>query len=337
MSDMPIPANEESRLIALDAYRIMDTLPEREYDDIAMLAAFVCGVDKAMVAFIDGKRKWHKARYNIKPIEVPRNFAICSHTIMSSEPLIISDTHLEPIIADVGMVINPPHVRFYAGVPLLDEEGHAIGTLCAIDTKPHSGLSLQQVNSLQALARQVMSLLKLRSNLLFVKASEQRLRNLSITDHLTGLYNRRAFLASCEIELSRAKRHDGRFSILMIDIDNFKRVNDEYGHSVGDQVLIDVANSLKLRTRASDLCARYGGEEFVVILGQTNVKQALSLAESYRNAVQKGFDQQSVTISIGVAEYIVGDTVMNCIDRADVALLKAKSSGRNRSIVHGEW
>ncbi|WP_271273655.1 sensor domain-containing diguanylate cyclase [Aliamphritea hakodatensis] len=338
----PLPDNESERLLALEDYDILDTLPEQAYDDIARLAAFVCGVDKAMVAFVDGERKWHKARYNIAPEEVPRGFAICSQTIMGADPFIVPDTHKDPRVKDIGMVTHPPHVRFYAGVPLIDDAGMALGTLCAVDTQPQD-ISEEQTRALTALANQVMQLLRLRKSLKVLEARERQLnesrqrldsanselRRLTLTDELTGLNNRRAF----NTELSRETHHAGTretpLSLLVIDIDHFKILNDNRGHSFGDQVLIRVAGLLRQRVRHQDFCARYGGEEFVILLPDTPLQGALKLAEACRKSIQEnGFDGEKLTISIGVAEY-QGQPAEALFDSADKALLDAKRQGRN--------
>jgi len=330
MTDAVTLNNETSRLDALFSYQILDSEPEQEYDDIARLAAYVCGVDRAMVAFLDQDRKWHKARYNIAAIEVPRDFSICSVTILDDQPLVVPDTHKEPLVKNIGMVTEAPYVRFYAGVPLIDRDGFAIGTLCAIDTKPHPGLNEEQVNNLVALGRQVMQLLELRYQLMQTKANELRLRDLSLTDDLTGLYNRRALIDAFQAEVSRVKRSGSVLSLLVVDIDHFKLFNDQFGHTVGDQVLKNVADSLRSRTRSSDFCARYGGEEFVILLAQVTHKQGLGIAEMYRRTVVERSGDYKVTISLGHASYEDGDSFEDCFDRADLALSQAKAQGRNR-------
>ena len=338
----PLPENESERLLALEDYDILDTLPEQAYDDIARLAAFICGVDKAMIAFLDAERKWHKARYNIAAEEVPRGFAICSRTIMGSEPLIVPDTLEDSRVKDIGMVTHPPHVRFYAGVPLIDDAGMVLGTLCAVDTRPQT-ISEEQTRALIALGNQVMQLLRLRKSLKVLEARERQLyesrqrldsanselRRLTLTDELTGLNNRRAFNSELSREIHHAGTRETPLSLLVIDIDHFKILNDNRGHSFGDQVLIRVAELLQQRVRHQDFCARYGGEEFVILLPDTPLQGALKLAEACRQSIQENrFDGEQLTISIGIAEY-KGQAAEALFDSADKALLDAKRQGRN--------
>ncbi|SKA94692.1 PAS domain S-box-containing protein/diguanylate cyclase (GGDEF) domain-containing protein [Paucidesulfovibrio gracilis DSM 16080] len=172
------------------------------------------------------------------------------------------------------------------------------------------------------------------------KQYEERLRSLAATDELTGLANRRALLQRAESELDRAKRYDRDFSLLMLDLDHFKRVNDTYGHDVGDKVLQSLASTGSNALRDADLLGRLGGEEFAAVLPETSAIQAKEVAERLREAVALARVPEAsapdgtigVTISIGVAEYRSGrDTVDEILKAADKALYQAKNSGRNRT------
>jgi GAF domain-containing protein len=153
--DHPLPKNEEARLDALHKYDIFDSLPEKSYENIAKLAAHICGVDKAIISFLNETSKWHKANYNIDTIEVPRGFAIFSRTILNIEPLVINDTLDNPETSSIGIVCNPPYVRFYAGVPLLTADNIALGTLCVVDSRPNA-LSAKQIDLLMMLGNQLL-------------------------------------------------------------------------------------------------------------------------------------------------------------------------------------
>ena len=165
-----------------------------------------------------------------------------------------------------------------------------------------------------------------------------RLRNLSIRDGVTGLYNHRHIMEVVQAEFDRAGRHHGVFSVLMIDIDHFKKVNDEHGHPAGDAVLREVANVIQGCLRTVDVVGRYGGEEFVVLLPQTAHEEAMTTAERVRSQVGAHvFHAQGkalqVTISVGVATAPSesADTAGGLIGEADKALYRAKSAGRDRT------
>ncbi len=164
----------------------------------------------------------------------------------------------------------------------------------------------------------------------------EQVEKLSIIDGLTGVYLRRYLIDRLMEEVDRARRLELTFSIGMIDIDHFKRCNDEYGHLAGDAVLREVAERLKFSVREVDMVARYGGEEFCVILPETTKKLAVIVAERLRKSVEsaevKTFEEKiNTTISIGIATYPEnGKDVTSLIEAADTALYKAKHKGRNR-------
>lgn len=161
---------------------------------------------------------------------------------------------------------------------------------------------------------------------------KKRIEELAITDTLTGLYNRLKLDELFALHLSVSKRHGSPFSVIMLDIDKFKSVNDIYGHQVGDMVLKEVAALLKSSLRFEDALGRWGGEEFLILLPSTMLNQALVLAELLRGHMQKKLFAEvgTKTISLGVASFHQGDDAKSIIRRADEALYRAKANGRNR-------
>jgi diguanylate cyclase (GGDEF)-like protein len=151
-------------------------------------------------------------------------------------------------------------------------------------------------------------------------------------DALTTLFNRATFLDCLQEELSRVDRVGGDLSLLLIDIDDFKKINDSYGHLAGDMVLSSLGRLLRSLLRNEDVPARYGGEEFVVLAEFTTLNQAVIMAEKIRKAVAKhAFGElPTVTVSIGCATYRLGDSSDGLIQRADLALYDAKNSGKNK-------
>ncbi|MGB0833464.1 MAG: sensor domain-containing diguanylate cyclase [Psychrobium sp.] len=333
--------SELARLQEIESYEILDTLPEQEYDDIALLSAQICNTPMSTVAIVDESRKWHKAKYGLDKEYVPRDFAICSHTICDDKMLIVEDTHQHDVFKHIGIVNNPPYVRFYAGVPLINEAGHALGTLCVIDTKPNS-LTQYQQQALQALARQTMALLELRKALAISQHLEKRvseqnrqLKALSQTDELTDLFNRRVLDRELSRELKRSKRYGGEFSLLMMDVDNFKQLNDSQGHATGDLALIAIAKLLKQESRDTDFCIRFGGDEFMLLMSNTNAKQAQDIACRIRQRVaQHQGVLVDLTLSIGVAHIEQFDlSECDILKLADQGLYRAKRQGRNQTVL----
>jgi len=161
----------------------------------------------------------------------------------------------------------------------------------------------------------------------------------SLTDPLTGLPNRREFNERLEERMSAWNRRREVFSLLMLDVDHFKAMNDKYGHPAGDQVLRTIARTLRTAVRREDAVARYGGEEFAILLPNSTLEQAALVAEKVREAVSRvvvehNCEKIAVTASGGLAVIGPGDTVESLIQRADAALYAAKASGRNRTCTH---
>ncbi|MBU4354724.1 MAG: GGDEF domain-containing protein, partial [Proteobacteria bacterium] len=167
----------------------------------------------------------------------------------------------------------------------------------------------------------------------------QEVERLSTVDPLTGLYNRRHFFASAQTEFQRSLRYNLPIAGIIMDIDHFKRVNDSYGHAVGDMVLVEMAAVCRRGIRLSDLAARYGGEEFCFLLPETDLRGAHDLAERLRaDVVGLHFEADgrnfNVTASFGVAERLADkDSIDNLLERSDQALYEAKRGGRNRVMV----
>jgi diguanylate cyclase (GGDEF)-like protein len=163
---------------------------------------------------------------------------------------------------------------------------------------------------------------------------QKRLQMLASHDELTGLFNRRYVLERIEEKLPQIKRHQLNFCIMIMDVDHFKNVNDEYGHAAGDDVLRTTAEILTRELRQDDIVARYGGEEFLMLLPMTELSSAEMLVERLRSTIEKQtylFEDVriSVTASFGITQYALNDTADKMIDRADKALYQAKLAGRN--------
>ena len=167
--------------------------------------------------------------------------------------------------------------------------------------------------------------------------ADEETRRLATTDPLTGLFNRRTFIELAERELARSRRDSSSLSLMILDLDHFKQVNDTYGHLVGDDVLVAFASLIRDRARRGDLVVRYGGEEFCVVLPATSLPAAVALAERIRAATAATAltaRPMKITVSVGVTAYAGGASVTleTLLARADEALYRAKHEGRNRVV-----
>lgn len=158
------------------------------------------------------------------------------------------------------------------------------------------------------------------------------MERLAVTDRLTGVWNRRRLEEAAAIEIARADRYHTRASLLMIDLDHFKRINDRLGHAAGDAALVEFCSRIRRNIRESDSLARWGGEEFIVLAPSSRLSEAVEVAEKLREAVSGApfAGGETITASIGVAEHLPGERFDTWVRRADAALYQAKHNGRNR-------
>lgn len=327
-------AQESRRLRALEHFQVLDTAPEPQFDRIVAMASRLFGMPISLITLLDEKRQWFKARHGVDVTETPRSMALCDHAIRQTDVMVVTDTTRDARFAANPLVTGAPFIRFYAGAPLLTRDGHALGTLCIIDDKPHE-LTPSQTLILADLAAIVMDELELR-------LANRELSLLAHTDPLTGILNRRSFMMLAERELGRLRRTGSPACLLAIDIDHFKHINDQLGHEAGDRALVLFARRLAEAIRVQDVFARLGGEEFAMILPDTNRSQALKAADRLRRAVQaEAFDLDGtglpLTISIGISPLLATETGIGAaMRRADAALYSAKHAGRNQVMMTAE-
>lgn len=214
------------------------------------------------------------------------------------------------------------HIRSIACVPLV-HKGNMVGVLTI--TSPQ----------IAHFDNDTVVLLQLIANTIALDIENIRLQRLSVTDRLTGAYNREFLAERLPLLLAEMEERGTPLSVAMFDVDHFKKFNDDYGHDVGDLILADIARHLRESARERDILVRYGGEEFLLLLPRTNVATATDIADRMRVRLQDtGIRAEALTLhaqmSAGVAEYQRGESPTALIKRADTALYRAKANGRNR-------
>ncbi|WP_419814812.1 diguanylate cyclase [Glacieibacterium sp.] len=314
--------DEPARLAALARCGVLDTKPEAQFDKITGLVQVVLGVPIAAVSLIAADRQMFKSIRGMAAQDTSRNVAFCSHTIMSREPLIVPDAMLDLRFSENHLVIGAPGIRAYAGVPVRSPDGYNLGALCAIDTNPRT-FDAGQIEILHNFASLV--------------ENELELRTIADKDFLTGAMTRRAFVEAATMNIRNAERQQRTSALIMFDIDHFKKVNDRFGHPVGDQVLQIVGGCVDRLLPPHAQFGRLGGEEFAVLLHDASAAEAFEVAETMRRCVHDlafvAAPRLKVTASFGVAFPQRHGSVEQWMGAADAALYCAKHAGRNRTII----
>jgi len=317
MIDAHISLDESHRLETLRALRILDSEPEERFDRLTRMAARIFSVPISLVSLVDKDRLWCKSAQGIDIIEIPRCGSMCGQAILQDELFLVPDAHEDERFKNSPIVINNPYLRFYAGFPLKVSNGHKMGTLCIIDKKPRS-LDFED----QALFK----------DLALMAEQEIATVQLSTLDELTQISNRRGFLSLALHSLNLCRRNNQVASLILFDLDDFKPINDRFGHAEGNQALIAFANILKQEFRDSDIFARIGGDEFVALLNGTEENQIREILSRFSTALENYNAQAGRGYNI---QYSAGYTIKHpddqssleqMIESADVQMYRQKSS-----------
>lgn len=328
------------RRLAIACYNILDSAAERDFDNLTVLAAEVFGASFAAISFIDRARQWFKAEKGLGIAETPIEQSLCAHALESPDIFLVKDASLDPTFGTNPLVTGHPHIRFYAGMRVLANDGTPIAAICVMDPMPRpGGLTEAQRMTLQILASQVESLLELRHALIQQKQQvalqrtlSRQLRHMSNHDELTGLPRRNLFREKLDVALEQARQSGRRAAVMTVDVDHFKQINDSFGHDVGDSLLCAFAKRFRAVTRKTDTVARLGGDEFGLVIPDIGDGDDLKIMlHSLGERLHKPFKHNGRVInceaSIGVAIYpdhaTSADDLIKC---SDLALAAAKTS-----------
>lgn len=309
--------NEVERLNILHQYGILDTPHEEPFERIAALARLIFDTPIVLISLLDEDRQWFKSNIGLDVRETPREQAFCNETIRSDDVLVIADAEIDIRTAQNPLVTGQPHIRFYAGAPLVTPEKARLGSLCIIDRAPRR-FDDRETAILKSLAGLVMK--------------EMELRRRTDHDWLTGATSRPAFQGTVERLVERMA--PPQIGLISFDIDHFKQINDRFGHLAGDRVLIEVVEVCRGVLRDGDVISRLGGEEFAVLLPGATANSALAVAERLRQAIENSRRPEvdaPVTASFGVTMLEQSDLgLADPLQRADEALYRSKGNGRNQ-------
>tara|TARA_R110002049_G_scaffold279626_3_gene458635 strand:+ start:2227 stop:3084 length:858 start_codon:yes stop_codon:yes gene_type:complete len=256
------------------------------------MARRIFNVPIAVVSLVDEDRQWFKSCMGSPLKETARDISFCGHAILDDEIFIIPDTSKDERFADNPLVLNDPHIRFYAGYPLRFTDGSRLGTLCIFDTKPRS-LNNDDIETLKDLGSTV--------------ENELAAIELATLDDLTKIPNRRGFLIISQHSLNLCMRQKMPATLVFMDLNKFKQINDKFGHAEGDEVLKSFANLISSECRESDLFARLGGDEFVILFINTSTSAATDtitrLQQSLNQYKQHANDKYDISFSFGMVSF----------------------------------
>ncbi|MBI5598325.1 MAG: diguanylate cyclase [Deltaproteobacteria bacterium] len=305
---------------------------------VKKVAGIVGAVRCSIVLIRDGREGYVLASHedpNVRNLKIDlARYPEIREVMRTKTHLALDDMINHPLMSGVKEFIKDLDYMSLLVIPIVFNE-EVLGTLFLRARRRESGFTKKEINFCQIIANASYQALKNARLFEHVAREKDRLSEIAVRDPLTSLYNHNFFYTRLEEEFERAMRYGSPLSLIMMDVDDFKRINDTYGHRTGDTVLKDVASLIQRSVRKSDIVARYGGEEFAVILPQTSLDGAVEEADRIRKVVSghgcSGLKEEKIAVSSGVSSY-PDKTVTNAgmlVNFADRALYEAKKSGKN--------
>jgi diguanylate cyclase (GGDEF)-like protein len=334
-----IASTETLKIAGIHTLDLFYTPLEERFERLTRLARRALGVPVAAITVLNHEKQWFKSVAGWAISELPLERTLCQWAVRNDGPLIIPDTRLDERTMNHPLVASGPRFRFYAGFPLSDDHGVAGGTFCVFDIKPRrlSSDDCQAFTDLGKLAQQELLADCLTAAQAALSSKLGAARREAMIDPLTRLWNRRGAATLLESALEVHNRSGAPLALAMLDLDNFKAVNDRHGHQIGDDVLRKLGSRLVAAVRAEDPVCRLGGDEFLVIMPDSDAltcQRLISrLIQSFDNTtVPTRAGDIQVNVSAGYTIRSPGDSVTadQMLDLADRALLRSKADGRNR-------
>lgn len=275
--------HEAARIIALDRYDVLDSKPEERFDRITKIVQIALDVPITAISLVDEKRQWFKSKHGLDVDETPREVAFCAHTIKTSKAFAIEDASKDRRFSNNPLVTGEPNIKSYLGIPLLSPDGFNIGTLCAIDTVPRK-FDSKSVELMNHLAKVVIHELEMR----------QRLDR----DPLTGALTRSAFSKDVRQAITLFSKQKIPSTLILLDLENFKWIHDNFGFTIGDEILRSVSENVIETLRLSDSFGRVGGEEFAILMTGISHQESLLVTERIEDIIEAGTFGRIETLKI---------------------------------------
>jgi diguanylate cyclase (GGDEF)-like protein len=336
--ERPFANTETLQLADIHSQSIFYTPLDARFDRLTRLAQKALNVQVAAIALNNDGTLWFKSvqGWNIHELALAASF--CARTLTTGQTVIIEDAQLDPDFAEHLLVVGATKFRFYAGWPIRDRTGQAVGTLAAYDRSPRrlSPADVQALRDLADLAQREFLTAELCDAQAQILAKLDIARRSAMIDALTRVWNRRAAEQLLRVAVEQADRDRTALAVCILDVNRFKDINDSAGHPGGDQVLRKVAAILVSSVRDGDAVCRYGGDEFLIIFEKTSREEIEAITERIRQRigefpVRTKTGEVNVTVSTGTALRSPGRPMSSedLIEIADQALYRAKQSSRS--------
>ncbi|MBV8048421.1 MAG: sensor domain-containing diguanylate cyclase [Paludibacterium sp.] len=333
----------QARLESLRRMLTLGAPAEHEYLRVTRLAQKLFNVPISYVSVLDGQTQYLMSPLGMAPMAIPCEQSLCQHVIKSKQRIVCEDASQDERFACAQPVQGAPGIRFYAAQPIHNAEGHVIGALCVADTQPRtlSDAEAQWLEDLTYLLEATIALRYLSFShekaLVFASAAGRD----AMTDALTGVFNRRGIIDMANHAYARCIHENRGFSLALVDLDHFKAINDEFGHTVGDEALKEAAQRIQRTLRGGDIIGRWGGEEFLVALpgSSPSVLQDVGnkLVQVVGGPVVVGESKVQLSASVGLVGVGTAKDVFDevaWLEAADQALYMAKERGRAQAVVY---
>jgi diguanylate cyclase (GGDEF)-like protein len=327
------------KIANINSFDLFYTPIEERFERITRIARRALHAPVAAISLLNDDKQWFKSAAGWGISELPRDQAICKLTVEANQIVMIGDTLADPRVAKLPIVTAAPRFRAYAGHPLIDDQGSCIGTFCVLDLKPRefAPVDRQALMDLAALVQRELLSDQLTNAHAALTSKLGMARREALMDPLTHLWNRRGASVLLKGAFASADQRGTPLALALLDLDNFKRINDTRGHQAGDEVLRRVASRLLSTVRGDDAICRLGGDEFLVMMADTDAAIATRVAERIRHAItdtpiptRDGAIEVSVSVGCTVRQARDTTAVDALLERADQALMESKSAGRNR-------
>ena len=331
MKSAGMPPDEAARLAALEQTHLMFSPAEERFDRVARLAAHVFDTPMALITLVDGTRQWFKASYGVDLRETPREVAFCAHAIADGDRLVVEDASTDERFADNPLVTGAPNIRAYAGEVIRSPSGHALGTLCVLDSKPRR-FSPEALELLQDLSKIAESEVRRSetggAQVKFLHEMETEVRAHAL-DEVTRCWNHDAMVELLMRQADLAQASGTAFAIGLIGLERFRQVSTKLGAEARDQVLGEMASAIRSALFEDDALGRYDAEHFVVLLPGVDERAARAGAARISKAVvSRTFKAGRIGVTLGVTTGLAiwsrGTSLVNLVEAADRALKLAR-------------